>query len=86
MNRAELAEIMGTKKRHGCHSAKRESVGYYAPDRQYRTDGTFVTVMRLIPNTASRKRRSFELWDTNPDCAGCTTPKDHEFANQERSK
>lgn len=67
---------------YGCHSREKMSAGYYAPDREYRPDGTFYIRLTFIPHTTSTCCRSFYLWDTDPRCTGCTTPKDIEYANR----
>lgn len=70
--------------KYGCFDKPRVAIGYIAFDRQYREDGTFVIVQKFISNEMSKPCRSFYLWDTDPYCAGCDTPKDHEYANKMR--
>jgi len=67
--------------KYGCHNRKQFNIGYYAPDRQYRLDGTFVVTQKFIVHQMSEKCRSFYEWDT-VHCEGCTAPKDIEYAEQ----
>lgn len=71
-------------KKYGCYDKPRTTVGYVAFDRQYKPDGTFVVVQRFIENEMSRPCRSFYLWDNDPMCEGCDTPKDHAYADEMR--
>ena len=62
-------------KPYGCWGAQgclRE--GYWAPDRDYRPDGTFYTKLTFIPYKNSTECR-YDLWKTDPRCAGCTAEK-----------
>ena len=70
--------------KYGCNGRKPFKVGYYAPDRQYRPDGTFVVTQRFIKHDLSETCRSFYLWDS-VHCEGCKAPKDTEYANQMKS-
>lgn len=76
--------------RYGCNSVmkpKRTMWGYYAPARDW-----FKTSMApgFKPSTVwvsfrmSKPCRNFYLWDTDPACAGCETPRDHEYADRMR--
>lgn len=67
-------------KPYGCHSRKGLGKGYYAPDREYRPDGTFYTRLTFIPHAMSTACRSFYLWDTDPRCRACIAEKDIEYA------
>lgn len=53
--------------------------GYYAPNRKFYEKGMFETTMVWIPYAMSTKCRNFYLWDTDPRCSGCTTPKDIDY-------
>lgn len=55
--------------RYGCHNGLRTSPGYYAEDRQYKTDGTFVRVLRFIENKMSRDCKYDNPRDQH--CEGC---------------
>jgi len=73
--------------RYGCNSVrnpKRTMKGYYAPDREYRPDGTFYIRLVFIPHANTKDCRSFALWDVDPACADCTTARDEDYANTMR--
>lgn len=63
---------------YGCHS-RSIGVGYWAIDRDYLPDGSFRQEQKFVRHAMSRSCRQFALWDTDPRCAGCTTPKDLEY-------
>lgn len=68
--------------RYGCNSDKVYPLGYYAPDRIYRPDGTFHIVQSWIKVETSRKCRNFYLWSTDSGCADCKREKDQEYADR----
>lgn len=68
--------------KYGCYDKPRTQVGYYAPDRQYRPDGTYVVIQRFIKNEMSEKCRNFYLWDKDPACEGCDSPKDTAYRDR----
>lgn len=70
----ELTRI-DSASRYKCHNRKPYAPAYYAPDRIYRPDGTFYVVQTRIVHAMSRECR-FDMYETDPRCAGCTTPKD----------
>lgn len=69
--------------RYGCFDKPRSTIGYYAPDRQYRPDGTFVVVMKFIHNVMSKPCR-YDLWQNDSRCKGCDVPKDFEYTERMR--
>ena len=69
-------------KPYGCSNRKEFAKGYYAPDRVYRPDGTFHTILSWIPHATSTECRSFYLWSTDPRCSVCEAAKDFEYANR----
>lgn len=69
-------------KPYGCHSRQGMSAGYFAPDRRYKPDGTYYQILTRIPHAMSKECRSFYLWDTDPRCGGCTSPRDTEYAER----
>lgn len=69
---------------YGCSNRTGFGKGYYAPDREYRPDGTFYTRLTFIPHAMSTSCRSFYLWDTDPRCAVCKAERDEAYANTMR--
>ena len=67
---------------YGCHSRKDFATHYYAPDRQYRDDGSFSFTLKKIEHGMSTQCRSFYLWDADPRCGGCTADKDLEYRDR----
>lgn len=67
--------------KHGCYNRQIDvrKQFYWATNRNYFPDGSFDLVSVRIPVRASTKCRSFYLWDTDPMCAGCSTPKDVDY-------
>jgi hypothetical protein len=73
--------------RYGCNSVRnpnRSMKGYYAPDREYRPDGTYYQRLVFIHHVNSKPCRCFALWDTDPACTDCKTERDEEYANTMR--
>ena len=70
--------------KYGCNKRREFAKGYYAPDREYRPDGTFYTRLTFIPHRNSTACRSFYLWDTDTGCATCPAEKDTEYTNRMR--
>lgn len=68
--------------RYGCNSRTGMATGYFAPDRVYKEDGTYITKLVRIPHVMSTPCRNFYLWDTDSGCRECTTIKDVEYANK----
>lgn len=66
---------------YGCHNRKIATIRrfYWATNRNYFSDGSYDLVSVRVPVTSSTKCRNFYMWDTDPMCAGCTTPKDTTF-------
>ena len=58
----------GTK--YGCFDKKRTTVGYYALDRQYRPDGTFVVTHKFISDVMS-KTCKYDMSQKDKRCEGC---------------
>lgn len=75
---------ISSDKPYACHSRKKLGAGYYAPDREYRPDGSFYIRLSFIPYAMSTACRNFYLWDTDPRCTGCTADKDNEYADKMR--
>jgi len=71
---------ISSDKPYGCHSREKVDTGYFAPDRRYRPDGTYFQILTRIPHAMSKECRNFYLWDADPRCRGCTTPKDIDYA------
>jgi len=67
-------------KRYGCWGHGKQSKGYYAPDREYRPDGTFYIRLTFIPHVMTTDCR-YDLWESDPRCTGCTAEKAHEKTN-----
>ena len=65
---------------YGCNSRPEFSKGYWARQREYRSDGSYVMWDHFIPHRMSTDCRSFYLWDTDPRCGNCTAKKDEEYA------
>lgn len=61
---------IGPDHRSGCHNRPEFSRGYYAPDREYKPDGTWVIVQRFIRHSMSQECR-FDLSLQSAHCAGC---------------
>jgi hypothetical protein len=55
---------------YGCHNRAPYATGYFAPDRVYKPDGTYYTILRRIPfqNSALCK---YDRWATDYGCEGC---------------
>ncbi len=64
---------------YGCHSRSGLSASYVAPDREY-SGAEFVETHATIKHAMSDKCRNFYLWDSDRKCAGCTAPKDFDYA------
>ena len=82
----KVIEKAGT--RYGCFNRKSYADGYRAPNRYQTSDGyqaVFKIEAKFIPHVMSRECRSFDLWDTDPKCEGCNTPKDFEYADKMKS-
>lgn len=71
-------------KKYGCYDRKGLAHGYVGLDRYYKQDGSFVITQKYIQHNMSESCRSFYLWDTDPRCAGCESPKDKEYADTMR--
>lgn len=56
--------------RYGCHNHKPYAKGYYAPDREYRPDGTYYLRLVFIPHTMSA-RCKYDLNKNDSACKGC---------------
>lgn len=72
--------------RYGCNSVrkpKRIMRGYYAPAREW-FGNCFRPFVQYIHFRMSKPCRNFYLWDTDPACADCHTPRDHEYAERMR--
>ena len=61
-------------KRYGCWGRIGMKMGYYAPDREYRPNGTFLIRLTFIPHVMTTDCR-YDLWETDPRCTGCTAEK-----------
>lgn len=55
---------------YGCHNRGEFAAGYWAPDREYREDGTWQDAQRFIPHTMSKGCR-YDKSLTDSKCAGC---------------
>lgn len=71
-------------KPYGCSSRIGFVEGYYAPDRRYRGDGTYHSILTWIPYAMSRACRNFYLWDKDPRCSVCKAERDTEYADKMR--
>lgn len=63
---------IGADYRHGCHSKPRPTVhsGYFAPDRLYRPDGTWVVRQSWVPFVMSIPCRN-DVSLVDMACEGC---------------
>ena len=61
-------------KRYGCWNREGMGAGYYAPDREYRPNGTFYIRLTFIPHVMATDCR-YDLHETDPRCTDCTTEK-----------
>ena len=66
--------------RYGCNSRVGFGTGYFAPDRVYKEDGTYIEKLVRIPHKMSTACRNYYLWNTDPACAECTSERDFEYA------
>lgn len=55
---------------YGCHSRPGYSPGYWAPDRRYLPDGSFVVEQAWIPNVMSTDCR-FDMSLSDQKCSAC---------------
>ena len=65
---------IGANYRYGCNNGIRSTIGYYAPDRIYRNEGTFYVVQRFIENKMSRDCK-YDM-KNDPHCEGCKWKND----------
>lgn len=61
---------VGPNFRYGCNNRIKGVVGYYAEDRQYRPDGTFIKVHRFIENKMSTDCK-YDLYHNDSACTDC---------------
>lgn len=61
-------------KRYGCWGRQGMGVGYFAPDRRYKPDGTYYQILTRIPHRNTTDCR-YDLWESDPRCTGCTAEK-----------
>ena len=64
--------------KYGCYDRKGMSVGYIAPDRQYRPDGTFIVTQKFISHVLSETCK-YDMSDKDKFCEGCEAKKDPVF-------
>ena len=67
--------------KYGCFDRKSWGIGYQAPDRQYRNDGTYVEVHTFISHKMSTKCR-YDMAKTDKLCEGCDAKKDTEYLDR----
>lgn len=68
---------------YGCWGRIGMAAGYFAPDRALEETVEFSLQARFIPHVMSTDCR-YDLWETDPRCTGCTTQKDHAYADKMR--
>jgi hypothetical protein len=66
----ELTRLADDAK-YGCHSVQERSTGYYVRVRDYRPDGTYVTINRFVPDRGSRECR-YDFSQTDRRCSECS--------------
>lgn len=73
---------------YGCHSREIPPGRrfYWATNRNIFPDGSYDLISVRVPVNFGTECRNFYLWDTDPRCAGCTTPKDLEFQQRMMGK
>ena len=72
---------------YGCANRKELSGGYWVKVRVYidGSQGQYELLDKYIPFRMSTKCRSFYLWEEDPRCGYCTSPKDYEYADKMRN-
>ena len=58
------------KERNGCHNRKPYATGYFAPDRVYKDDGTYQTMLCRLPFKNSALC-NYDLWHSDWGCLDC---------------
>jgi hypothetical protein len=61
---------IGDDFRYGCHNRPAMSTGYFAPDRVYKPDGTYHTILRRVQHQTSVLCK-YDLWHSDWGCEGC---------------
>ena len=76
----EVHEKTKDKGQYGCFNRPEITGGYWAKDgyRMEQHDGQMYGVQKWkwVEHVMSKQCRNYYLWETDPKCVGCTTPKD----------
>jgi hypothetical protein len=57
-------------KRYGCNGRREFKAGYWAPDRTYAPDGSFIRTITFVESATIRDCR-YDMSLTDPKCDGC---------------